>query len=383
MHIINKKNINLINIFIFLTIFIMILSQTNIIIFRKIMYLMYISIFGALLIKNKFKVYITKFMRAYIIVSGTFILYMLSIYIFNNSYRLQIIDVFIISLSMYVLGVQIANVKSKVNLLKVIMLAYVCGAIALSIYIRINYFTTISSWLGAMENIYAKKNSAGQILTLALIILIFYFSNLKTKQEKLIKFVSICILSYTLILIQSRAVIIALIGSLVFYFFCIKKKKIKIIIILGISIIILLSNNYTWAIINKFFYFNKYAGGSLNDFSSNRFEWYYEALIKWKESPLLGLGISYVDNLYLNILTSGGILGFLIIIPVWIYRAIINFKIYINYKNNINKIILIIVMMTIFMIIESMLEGFPPFGPGVCSFIFWVVCGYWDGKNKI
>ena len=38
-------------------------------------------------------------------------------------------------------------------------------------------------------------------------------------------------------------------------------------------------------------------------------------------------------------------------------------------------------VLAIFYFVETILKGFPPIGPGTCSFLFWIVCGYIDGSK--
>ena len=92
------------------------------------------------------------------------------------------------------------------------------------------------------------------------------------------------------------------------------------------------------------------------------------------ESSLIGTGKYYVDSLYINVLTENGVIGALIIYIIWGLRISRNFVV--NRQYNAVPYVRkdMIMCLTIFFFIESVLEGYPPFGPGVSSFMFWLLC---------
>ena len=49
-------------------------------------------------------------------------------------------------------------------------------------------------------------------------------------------------------------------------------------------------------------------------------------------------------------------------------------------SDNNDKICQTTVVMSIFYLVISIFEGFPPYGPGVASMAFWLFSGYLDGK---
>ena len=73
-----------------------------------------------------------------------------------------------------------------------------------------------------------------------------------------------------------------------------------------------------------------------------------------------------MDCSYILILAESGLLGLIIVEWVWFKKITMCF----GYSGE-PKAKTFLFMMTVFYIIESILEGYPPFGPGVSSFMFW------------
>ena len=114
---------------------------------------------------------------------------------------------------------------------------------------------------------------------------------------------------------------------------------------------------------------DKYAGADINTLSSGRLGLYVQALDNFIESPILGVGRYYVDCSYIYILAESGIIGFLLIEFIWLKRIVLNLK----HKYSPYARPYMLTSFVIFYFIESLLEGQPPFGPGVSSFMFWML----------
>jgi len=90
--------------------------------------------------------------------------------------------------------------------------------------------------------------------------------------------------------------------------------------------------------------------------------------------------------MYLSIITAIGIIGATPAILMLVYIFKNNFsRRYINgdHEVNLNNLIQ---MLTVFEIVESIFEGFQPFGPSTVTFIFWILSGYKFGliqKKKL
>ena len=93
----------------------------------------------------------------------------------------------------------------------------------------------------------------------------------------------------------------------------------------------------------------------------------------------MGTGHYRVDDLYLCILSDVGLIGFVPIISLWIVRIAKNISAYHKNKTPFTSCVL---CLTVFYFGESLFEAYPPFGPGVCAFMFWVVCAFLDARGE-
>ena len=118
--------------------------------------------------------------------------------------------------------------------------------------------------------------------------------------------------------------------------------------------------------LNQALLLSKYAGADFNTFSSGRVILWKRAADVFLESPVIGSGKHYVDCSYLLILAESGLVGFFIIETIWINKAYSCF----SFRGDSNCRGFLF-FMTVFYIIESVFEGYPPFGPGASSFLFW------------
>lgn len=348
--------------------------------FEIMMNISWIMALFLLIYFNKCKVLILDYCKFYIL---NIIIFLFSVYLGHliiGEYIPQIFKILFICIMMYEIGSLVASRINKKQIEKILKV-YCISCLILSIYIYLTKFATLDDWMNTMENVYHRKNSAGQLISVSIIIHVMLL-NTKNRIKKCINYISIFILSFVLILIQCRTAILGLFVVIIYKIVILSSKKLKGISITIFTLIFLVTNKYTFAIIEKALYLNKYRGASLDKFSSGRLTFYTEGLAKWSDSigfPFFGLGNYYVDNFYINIIISVGILGFIPIILIVLKRFKTNFKS--NYfKNKDNSFVIeLINLLSIFYIIESMLEGFPPLGPGACSFIFWILCGYVDG----
>ena len=68
-----------------------------------------------------------------------------------------------------------------------------------------------------------------------------------------------------------------------------------------------------------------------------------------------------------------GLTGFVLVELIW------GSRVYINFKQNKGFIKDFLFCVTVFYLVESVLEGYPPFGPGVSSFMFWFLSAAFAG----
>jgi hypothetical protein len=286
---------------------------------------------------------------------------------------------FSISLIMYLTGSVLQQYGFPVKKLDKCLFVFCISVFVVCIVTRFTFFTNISDWLNTNIYVYDKKNSLGQLIVLAVILLVFYFK----PNKKLVLFIYYAIsafMIYVLLLIQCRTAMVALVIVIIARLFIVSKERSKFLLLLLVGVLFILFNDNFWNIIEKAFFIDKYKGLDLNTFSSGRFTYYADALNKFQTNVWFGTGEYYVDNFFINMLTENGIIGFIIIIPVLIKKAIDNLfrkssSIVNEDKRKLNEVLK---LFTLFYIVESMLEGFPPLGPGVCAFLFWLLNGYLD-----
>ena len=297
-----------------------------------------------------------------------------------DNYRPPIIVPFITSFLFYIVGMLFYKNGLNSRDLQMALRAYCIICIFLGIYIWTKYYGSLNNWFNIDQNLYPKKNSAGQILAVGTMLSFFYIKS-KSKIEKVINIVIGLGLIFIIMIIHCRTALLALCMTILVYLFLLTTKKQKKIIIALIPIVVLVIYNIPFfrGIVNQALYIDKYTVTSeftLNSFSSNRLDWFSAAYDKFAQSTvtiLLGIGKSYVDNLFINVLTSTGIVGLLSITFAYVKRFIINFR-----YSSINDEYRLLKLMSVFYIVESLAEGLPPYGPGACAVIFWFICGYCD-----
>ncbi len=256
---------------------------------------------------------------------------------------------------------------------------YIWAALAFGIWVHFTYFPSIGSWLNSMAYDFTQKNSAAQIWGTAILVNTFLIPH----KSSLTKQISLCITGYFCFLIlvsQCRTALLGLTLVLLYNVIFYSKQKIVWIIALlaGVQLVLYLPSLHNF--INHSLLFTKYEGADVDAFSSGRLGLYTLAWKTFLSSPLIGVGRYYVDCSYLSVLTENGIIGFILIESIWFYKISLHFisalkdKLY-KQTGKHSKQTRFLVSIVIFYMVESMLEGYPPFGPGVSSLAFWLFSG--------
>ena len=322
------------------------------------------------LIKRELKLRITGYVRYYIIsyvaliVISILLIYIDETRVFPNSISVMLIPIVILVISTNLREYISADILSK------ICICYFLAAISMAIWVNLTYFQSYSNWLSANQYIYTQKNSAAQIWCSAIIIAI---SVLKPKKPMLKLAIAIgCIYLFSVVILsQCRTAILAMICVLLIYVVK-RKRRLLWIIIIAIIMIVLFANPFTREIIEHALFADKYKNSDINTISSGRISQIEQSLEYFMEEPLFGIGAYYIDCSYVRILAESGIVGFILIEGIWIRLILINLKYSENRTGNSETFM---AALTVFYIVESFLEGYPPFGPGVSSFMFWFLNG--------
>jgi len=345
-------------------------------IFRPLMYASWFFTFLYCILYAKLKLSLSKFTYYFIFVLIIFLLYCVfcssifgSFHLENNYLRLLYIPIML-----SILGDIYSNFITEKQL-QIIYITYVLMSIVFAIWVHNTFFSSLLNWRFSMEYVFAQKNSAAQIWGSAILINVFLIDY----KNALLKHFGKCISFYLLFLILITHCRTALLGLMVAFFWDFlrySKHKILLGIVLILLVQIISSVHFIQDTINHSLLITKYEGTSLDAFSSGRLGLYSIAWDFFITSPIIGVGAYYVDNSYLLILTESGIIGFVLIESIWLYKIIECYKSvyydkFFHKKFSLSSRFLISIL--IFYIVESLLEGFPPFGPGVSSFMFWFI----------
>lgn len=255
-----------------------------------------------------------------------------------------------------------------------VLKTYLLCALLYAIWVNITYFASYSNWLKQTMYAFVQKNSAAQIWAVGTLIALLLL-DYKNKIEKAFGYIAALYLVIICGISQCRTALLALTVVLCGYILLKSKHRFRWICILAAVCVALWNIPVTRKFIDQALFLTKYAGADLNTFSSGRLDRWEGALTTFASYPVFGSGKYYVDCSYICVLAEAGIIGFILIETIWVARAIRNFK----NKNGCAKEFLFCA--TIFYVVESLLEGYPPFGPGVSSFMFWFLSAIYADSN--
>lgn len=336
---------------------------------RPLMYVAWGVLFIYVMYVNRGVIRLPNFVLVYIFLYSIYVIYcgILSLFgyshINSNYIRLMVIPLMIM--------ITVSQCEMKRDLTRIIF-TYLFATVALSLYIHIKYIGTIEHWKSSEIYLVVQKNSLAQIICSAIIL--SYFILLKDKMSVIVKTIILMICIYLLLVLwlsRCRTAILAIVLIGLYNFIFNAKHKFIYILFFTAIVILCLCNKTISTFLEKALGLNNYIGADLDKFSSGRLSLYKQALNIFMQSPIIGVGQYYVDCSYLSILCESGIIGFILIEGILGYRVILNFRY--GIKNN-DRYGHLMISLTIFYLIESLLEAFPPFGPGVASFMFWTIC---------
>lgn len=361
-----------------LTIVVTIFSQMEVFsaIFRPLMYAFWLLLLGYSLAVNKGRICVSSFTASFLFCYGIFALFCLLQAWLNPDYDVaSYLNIMLIPLMVSIVS-NLLNQKLSKDYLVSICKTYVVCALIFAAYINITFFASYQAWLASKQYLFASKNSAAQIWCTA--ILIIYYVILPVAKRKYLWYVSGGYLLVLCGLSQCRTAILGLACVVIYNILIYSKHKAKWIFLICFAICGLLVFSETRQFISQVFLINKYAGADLNTMSSGRLGLYAKAIDTFLASPFVGVGRYYVDCSYIYILAESGMIGFLLIEYVWIKRIISNLR----QKYSLYARPHMLMSFVIFYFIESLLEGQPPFGPGVSSFMFWLLSEFKSIKER-
>ena len=372
-------------------------------IMRPAMLLLWVALLTLVILKNGKNIKFSKFNKVFVCLYVALFIFCLVLHLLGYEHlKSSFLRIIRIPLFMSLLG-DLLRVRLTRKDLNIISRVYIICSLVFAIWVHVNYFPSYSGWLTSMRYAYASKNSAVQVWAAA-IFLIFCFQKYHSPSERIFAYIVGVYFVFISMMVQGRAAVLGMIFAYgCFLLFRLEKsRKIRWIMVSALVALLLVLMPPTRNFITHSFFLDKYLGintveqtvgsetvGSdeqtkeeidildgetLNKLSSNRWFKYKKVWDLFMSSPVFGIGNKYLDFMYLALLAELGIIGSLIVLPMWGYRGFRN----IFFKGNH-----LLLFMTCFYFVESMLEGYPPFGPGASCFMFWLFSSLLaDGEKR-
>lgn len=265
--------------------------------------------------------------------------------------------------------------RESINKLAVV---YIWCTVVLTVVLLVTYVPSYQAWLQAETYVMEQKNSAAQIFISAAF-LAWFFIEKKTTYHKILYFIVGALLCMATTVFQCRTALLGLCLALGIYEIYYAKRKGLILFILVLAAGYCISNDTIWGFIQQALMVEKYTSADLNTISSGRLGFYSEALQAFESHVFFGTGFYRVDDLYICILAELGLVGMVCILPMWIQRIWLTVRGMNNKEDRLRKTL---VLLTAFYFVESLLERLPPFGPGVCSVMFWILSAFLDTEDN-
>lgn len=351
---------------------------TNLHWIQKYSFIFWSLSFSILFLSRACAIYLSPFLIKTLPFLAFFLSYACFMNIFSNINYLNVrVYLILLSYFMYYIGmcsIRTVNDKKFTQLI----IIYILTVFIFSIDYLHNYVIDISSWFSQIEYYEGvAKNLIAQTVSTSIICLLYLHPG--KYYLKLIKVISLLFLIVIILLLRSRTPLIALLITMIVFYKRLFNSRENYLLLALLIILSLFFYQYSYIIFNHLFNQKQLSYFSFNTLTSSRMYYYKNALIEFFNNPIFGVGLyeEAIDNFFLSTLTYFGIVGF---IPVML---IIIFRLYYNYKNYVckcNTLCLIALVLSLFEFIEMQAEGGPPFGPGVATYFFWFICGYNDAN---
>lgn len=300
----------------------------------------------------------------------------------ETGYLTGFFQLYLKCLLMYLIGVLVSSADDMTpGQWRTVLAAYVAASCVYMAWAWASYFPGFSAWLSSSTYLFAAKNSLGQICGVASVVLAVAGAGLEDGPRKAALWGGSALMACCVLLIQCRTAALAVALALIVLLASDGKRKALVALAIALAVALALSPTLrTYA--SHALFLDKYAGADANAMSSGRLAAWGRALANLDGRWLLGLGKYYVDNAYVNLLANLGLVGLALFMAVWAPRVVVNLKRGLGSNRDgggLGTLWQLVALLTVFYLVESLLEGYPPFGPGTCSFVFWMLSGYLDG----
>lgn len=216
------------------------------------------------------------------------------------------------------------------------------------------------------------KNSASVILLCAILIPMLNL-RFKNKWISIIEYALFAFMFYVIVLLRSRATFIGVFYIIYYFIFRIRNRK------LTVSVLLLTAFAVIWVLTHSGLYHTVVDGillagrdaEDLNELSSGRVYFMAETWDLFIQNMWFGNGNMYMDCMPLVVLAQYGIVGASMVFGFLLFMGE---KIYKFNRNNfffLTSFLLFNVLM-----LNSLFEAQPPFGPGIKCFMLWMMLGF-------
>lgn len=282
------------------------------------------------------------------------------------------VDIYNMAISMVIAIISYSTLRnySSDSFFKHIAFVSIISSLILCTMLYQQYFTDydISSTIYAYNN----KNSIGQILLNASVIITLFVTD-KNLISKILVYITIASIVIILFMLKSRATLICFF-FLIFYIIIQSqnmKAKWGTLVLLTAALIYIYTNSQAYDLIVNSIFLAGRDLSDMNELSSERIYTLSEALEIIPQNLLFGIGNKYVDCMPISMTLQFGVFGALIV-----FVFLIALFVKINRLDRNSNLHLATYLLFITMLINSLFEAQPPFGPGVKCFMMWMSIGF-------
>lgn len=257
--------------------------------------------------------------------------------------------------------------------------AFVLSTFVVAVYIYLNYFRG-ANWAGSGVYLYTSKNSAGQILLVAAVIMWIEMYDI----HKMLATIGILFMVALIFMMKSRATLVSLIIVVLYLAFIHNhrfSKKIGYLLLGVIAVMIVLSNQQLYhVVVENVLLRNK----DINDITgvlSDRNLQLQSFIIRFPQYAAIGTGGSYLESFPLAVLLSYGVIGSIPVLVFSIMPMIISLRDV--HHPVLGKKATIVMCLNIMMWVNGVFEEQSPFGPGVKCYFLWLMLGLYIGSKIV
>ena len=303
-----------------------------------------------------------------------FLVLLLTLFRPGNSYLSSSICMTLgISILIFICGNALGN-KLNENDIEVIMRWFVLGSLLMgTVYFVQNLATGFNLTSRIYNNVSFNKNSAAQLISSAICILILGVNKNKTKKNTFIRIALIVYLTLILLLLRSRSCILcfafAILVMLLSKYTSRKVKKWIYAILVVAAIVLVFNSGLRKTLIEQILFANRDAT-SLDNLTSGRIAIYSSFWDLVKGHELVGNGALYYECFYLSAIVQ---FGFPVGLYLWgfvLHALNCIRKIYKNFNYG-----WLLMILALSYSLNGIFEGLPPFGPGTKNFLLWLLFG--------